>query len=61
MNNRFNINGTRYAVVKTGEEYRELRVFNTAYNAWTRVCYVNSISAGKDVAEWRERGIDIYA
>lgn len=57
MNNKFIMNGTKYAVVKTGVPYRELRVFNTAYNAWTRICYVNSIDEGRDVVERREKGL----
>lgn len=46
MNNKFIMNGIKYAVVKTGGTNRKLRVFNTAYNAWTSICYVNSIDEG---------------
>lgn len=57
MNNKFIMNGIKYAVVKTGGTNRELRVFNTAYNVWTGICYVNSIDEGKHIVELMEKGL----
>lgn len=57
MNNNFIMSGKKYAVVKTGGTYRVLRVFNTEYNAWTSICYVNSIDEGRHVVERMEKGL----